>query len=182
MNCRFNPTFLHAVRFVLMAIPISAWAQVPPAYQTVAKQYGAPADVLYAIALKESGQSLAPGVARPWPWTANVEGKAYYFPTRPELTSFLESLLRKGNHKFDVGLMQMSWRHHGHRFVNLDQAIDPETNLQAGAAYLSYLTRRKGLDQAIGMYHTGEAGPVARQQEYKRQVYYWLARIREGRI
>ncbi len=169
------------VGLVLLLLPVTSWAQVPTAYQSVARQYGVPADVLYAIALTESRQTLAPGVARPWPWTANVQGKAYYFRSRAEMSAFLNALLRQGNRKFDVGLMQISWRHHGHRFDSLDQAIDPLTNLRAGAAYLRYLTQKQGLEKAIGMYHTGEAGPVGRQQQYKRMVNASLERIRQGR-
>lgn len=167
---------------VCLLITPQVWAEVPTAYQTVARQYGVPAEVLYAIALTESRHSLGPGIVRPWPWTANVEGKPYFFRTRTEMATFLKSLLRQGNRKFDIGLMQISWRHHGHRFPSLDHAIDPLTNLQAGAAYLRHLTKRQGLEKAIGMYHTGEAGPVARQQLYKRLVNNSLERIRKGRV
>lgn len=177
-----GPAFLRFIACMLFVFtsPV-AWAVVPKAYQTVAQQYGVPADVLYAIALTESRQTLGPGIARPWPWTANVQGKPYYFRSRQEMSAFLNNLLRQGNRKFDIGLMQISWRHHGHRFNSLDQAIDPLTNLQAGAAYLRYLTRKQGLEKAIGMYHTGEAGPVSRQQHYKRMVYSSLEEIRKGR-
>lgn len=173
------PRFFVSILFALTTSV--AWAVVPKAYQTVAQQYDVPADVLYAIALTESRQTLGPGIARPWPWTANVQGKPYYFRSRQDMSEFLNSLLRQGNRQFDVGLMQISWRYHGHRFVSLDQAIDPLTNLQAGAAYLRFLTRKQGLEKAIGMYHTGEAGPVSRQQHYKRLVHASLEKIRKGR-
>ena len=190
MKCRYKSCGLvqHGSAFLRVALGLLcvltssiSWAVVPKAYQSVAQQYGIPADVLYAIALTESRHTLGPGIARPWPWTANVQGKPYYFRSRQEMSSFLNKLLRQGNRKFDVGLMQISWRHHGHRFDSLDQAIDPLTNLQAGAAYLRYLTRKQGMEKAIGMYHTGEAGPVSRQQQYKRMVYTSLDKIRKGR-
>ncbi|CBL45402.1 Lytic transglycosylase, catalytic [gamma proteobacterium HdN1] len=166
---------------LLLTVSAYADAGVPAAYQAVASQYGVPPEVLYAIALTESRHTVS-GLVRPWPWTANVEGKPYFFASRTEMSAFLTGLLRRGNRKFDVGLMQISWRHHGHRFRSVDEAIDPLTNLQAGAAYLRYLIKRRGVENAIGMYHTGEAGPMDRQRHYRKLVYASLDRIRSGRI
>ena len=185
MKWRYETGTWHGVRVLLLCaglfITSVAKGEVPSAYRQVAQQYGVPAEVLYAIALTESRQHFGGGIVRPWPWTANVQGKPYFFRTRQEMTTFLHRLLRQGNRSFDVGLMQISWRHHGHRFTSLEQAIDPVVNLQAGAAYLRHLMQRQGLQKAIGMYHTGEAGPIARQQHYRQLVSASLEKIRSGR-
>lgn len=169
--------------FFLMSVGTSAIASVPPAYEAIARQFGVRGDVLYAIALTESRMNVGKNLTRPWPWTANVEGKPYRFNTRAELTAFLRQHLQQGNPRFDVGLMQLSWRHHGKRFARLEDAIDPVTNIQAGADYLRYLLKKTGsLEAAIGMYHTGEAGPVARQNSYRQLVLKALAQIHRGEL
>lgn len=170
-----------AVLFLMCAG--AAQASVPPAYEAIAQQFGVRGDVLYAIALTESRMTVGKNLTRPWPWTANVEGKPYRFNTRAELTAFLRQHLQKGNPRFDVGLMQISWRHHGRRFARLEDAIDPVTNVQAGADYLRYLLKKTGsLEMAIGMYHTGEAGPVARQNSYRQLVMKALEHIHRGEL
>jgi soluble lytic murein transglycosylase-like protein len=161
---------------IFMACSCTARSSVPPVYETIAQQFGVRVDVLYAIALTESGWK-----GRPWPWSANVKGKTYRFGTRNELTAFLKQHLQQGNKRFDVGLMQISWVHHGKRFSSLEDAIDPVTNVQAGADYLRYLMNRTGsLEKAIGMYHTGEAGPVERQITYRQLVLDALSGIHKG--
>lgn len=161
----------------------TARASVPPAYEAIAQQFGVPGDVLYAIALTESRMTVGKNLTRPWPWTANVEGKPYRFNTRAELTAFLRQHLQQGNPRFDVGLMQISWRHHGKRFARLEDAIDPVTNVQAGADYLRYLLKKSGsLEKAIGMYHTGEAGPLPRQKFYRQLVMKALEQIHQGEL
>lgn len=167
---------LLGVLFLLASI--TANASVPALYREIAQQFGIRADVLYAIALTESRVHLGGNIVRPWPWTVNVEGKPYYFKTRQEMTAFLQGCLRQGNRKFDVGLMQLSWRHHGKRFARLEDAIEPRANIQAGADYLRYLVDRTGsLKKAIGMYHTGEAGPIERQLQYRQAVNKALRQI-----
>jgi soluble lytic murein transglycosylase-like protein len=167
----------------LLVCTCTARANVPTAYEAIAQQFGVPADVLYAIALTESRMQVGRNLTRPWPWTANVEGKPYRFNTRAELTAFLRQQLQQGNSRFDVGLMQISWRHHGKRFTRLEDAIDPITNVQAGADYLRYLLKKTGsLEKAIGMYHTGEAGPVPRQKFYRQLVLKALEEIHRGEV
>lgn len=174
--------FLSIVTATLFLVVGSANASVPQAYETIAKQFGVRGDVLYAIALTESRLTVGKNLIRPWPWTANVKGKPYRFGTRAELTAFLRQHLEQGNTRFDVGLMQISWLHHGKRFARLDDAIDPMTNIKAGADYLRYLINKTGsLDEAIGKYHTGEAGPRDRQITYRKLVKDALADIHKGK-
>lgn len=177
-----NITLILAIVLTLLAAgPVEA--DVPPAYQAIARQFGLRGDVLYAIALTESRMTIGNQLVRPWPWTANVEGKPYRFTTRAELTAFLRRLLQHGEQHFDVGLMQISWAQHGRRFTRLEDAIDPVTNVQAGADYLRYLLRKTGsLATAIGMYHTGEAGSIARQIEYRQIVLKALSQIQRGEV
>lgn len=159
----------------------SANASVPKKYQEVAAMYGVNAEVLYAIAMTESKYYLGAGISRPWPWTANVGGKAVFKRNREELSNYLKELLSAGYNRFDVGLMQISWRHHSDKFASVDEAIDPDANLRVGAAYLKSLLNRTGTyEKAVGMYHTGEGGPIERQKKYKSLVWNSLQKIRSG--
>lgn len=183
MKCSCDLAAMGLATLLAVTVPAVAQAAVPPAYQQIATQFRVPSDVLYAIALTESRLTVGRKLVRPWPWTANVEGKPYRFNTRQELTDFLKRHLRQGNPRFDIGLMQLSWRHHGKRFARIEDAIDPFINVMAGADYLRYLIQKTGsVDTAIGMYHTGEAGPLARQLSYRKLVAKALGQIRRGEL
>ena len=99
------------------------------------------------------------------------------------MTSYLKNELRNGNKRFDIGVMQISWLYQGNRFKSLSDAIDPITNLEAGADYLKYLLEKTGsIRKAVGMYHTGEGGSVTDQNEYVQLVEKELIKIHKGNI
>ncbi|MFO0157659.1 MAG: transglycosylase SLT domain-containing protein [bacterium] len=105
--------------------------------------------LLYAIALTESGRA---GV--PHPWTLNVEGDAHYFPTRQAAHDALVAFLKQGKRSIDVGYMQVNLRHHPHVFKNTWEALDPLSNIRAGARILQEKYARVGSDKlAIAHYH-----------------------------
>ena len=89
-----KPLIVSVATAALLVCTCTARANVPPAYEAIAQQFGVPADVLYAIALTESRMQVGRNLTRPWPWTANVEGKPYRFNTRAELTAFLRQQLQ----------------------------------------------------------------------------------------
>lgn len=177
---RVNLPFTVLICAALTLVSTSAHSSVPQKYREIAIEYGVNPEVLYAIAMTESRYYLGAGISRPWPWTANVGGKAVFKSSKQELVSYLNNLLRTGYTKFDVGLMQISWRHHSQKFRNIDEAIDPDTNLRVGAAYLRSLLDRTGTyEKAVGMYHTGAGGPLGRQERYKSLVWNSLQVIRK---
>ena len=106
-----------------LALPLNAYASADPMiegarqctqYFPAEEQKNAiPAHLLAAIASTESGRwHNGMGLALPWPWTINVEGKGYYFDTKAQAIAKVAALQRQGVRSIDVGCMQVSLLHH----------------------------------------------------------------------
>ncbi len=158
----------------------SVLAAVPEGYLQVAQAQGVPATVLYAVALTESGAALASGKQQPWPWTLNVEGRPYRFPTRLEAWQALHAHLARGATRIDIGLMQVNWGYHQRALGDPWRALDPYHNLTVGASILRAQYRHAGdWRQAVGRYHA--PNHVERADRYSLHVATWYRRIaREG--
>ena len=83
---------------LLFSVPLPA-REVPPGYREVARQENVPAEALYSLALTESSWTLPAhhpqaGEIHPWPWTLNVAGKGYRYPTRQAAWQALQSFLQ----------------------------------------------------------------------------------------
>ncbi len=120
------------------------------------REYGIPIYLLAAIASTESGrwhQGL--GMALPWPWTINVEGKGYYFATKNEAVEAVRKLHSRGISSIDVGCMQVNLHHHPNAFANLDQAFDPAFNVAYAASFLrTNYDEEKSWKKAAADYHS----------------------------
>lgn len=103
--------------------------------------------VLWGIALQESTR---PGHG-PWPWTANINGKSRYYPSKADAIADIKASIDRG-HTVDVGLMQVNWNWHSHEFLSLEHALDPKTNLIVATKILSRYAHHPTAD-AIGKYH-----------------------------
>lgn len=121
---------------------------------TAAAENGVPADVMLAIALTETGRSRD-GRMRPWPWTANAEGRGHWFDTRDEAAAFARGLLARGQSLFDLGCFQINWYWHGDHFQRPEDLLDP---LVAGRYAARLLARLHGefgsWEGAAGAYHS----------------------------
>jgi len=151
----------HALRLMVLAVSI-CWTSalqadeaVPPGYRLVAARNGIPPAILYAVALAESGTRVqALGSVRPWPWTLNIGGEGYFYPSREAAVQALDSQLAVGRPSIDVGLMQVSWRYHQARLTSPQGALDPYHNLQVAAEILADCFRdRHDWWAAVGCYH-----------------------------
>ena len=132
-----------------------AHGAVPEAFQETADRFSLPAQVLYAIALTESGRRVdANGTFRPWPWTLNVHGQGHFFSTRQAAETRLRAWLADGEDRIDVGLMQVHWRFHRDALGDPEQALDPVHNLRVAARILQRcLDRHTDAWVAAGCYH-----------------------------
>jgi len=123
----------------LLAVGPNISAEVTPSipymYKKVAKQQHVPTKLFFALALQESRKAKRNKVL-PWPWAINHRGKPYFFDTRREAYYFMTSLITKGDNGFDIGLGQLNWRWHGHKFQDPWDALSPFTNLTVSAKYL----------------------------------------------
>lgn len=134
---------------------------VPNVFSETALRFNLPSDLLYAIALKESGTTIIHSKTKQkrfqaWPWTMNYNKKGYFFKTRLELYNAAQSLVNSGNRVVDVCPMQMNWRWHQKRFDDLWQATNPKDCIQEAANYLveiSKMNNRNGWMSIVGGYH-----------------------------
>ncbi|WP_417627446.1 transglycosylase SLT domain-containing protein [Pararhodobacter aggregans] len=139
----------------LLAAPASARPELcESAAVTAARETGVPLDVLLAIALTETGRSRD-GTSRPWPWTANAEGRGHWFDTREEAARFARSLLARGQDLFDLGCFQINWHWHGQQFRQPEDLLDPLTAARYAARLLASLHEEFGSwEGAAGAYHS----------------------------
>ncbi len=129
-----------------------------------------PETLMAAISRVESGRLDAEtGRARPWPWTINVNGIGYYFPTKEQAIASVADLEAKGTRSIDVGCMQVNLFFHPTAFATLDDAFDPGTNAAYAARFLVALYGQTGdWPLATALYHsqTQELG-----EDYQRRVF-----------
>ena len=120
-----------------------------------------PNGLLHAIAIVKSGRpDPRSGTIQPWPWTIDVGGQGYYFPTKTAAISAVRTLMAAGINSIDVGCMQINLSYHPAAFRNLDQAFDPMANARYAAVFLTRLYD-SSLDwtKAAGAYHSQNAHP-----------------------
>lgn len=121
----------------LIVILVSAHAcAVPPLYAQIARQRQVPAELLYAVARAESGTRLAQGL-HPWPWTLNIAGTGYRYPSRSSACQALLAFARTRSLKrIDAGLGQINLGWNGQWFPSLCASFDPADNLTVTALLL----------------------------------------------
>lgn len=120
------------------------------------QQYNIPKGLLHSIALIESGlwnQKLKQ--KHPWPWAVSVQGQAHYFQSKSAAVSFVKEKQRNGIKNIDIGCAQLSLLHHGHNFLSLDVAFEPEYNIKYAAEFLQAKhNESKNWIMAVGWYHS----------------------------
>lgn len=149
----------------------------PPAYQLAATDAGVPSEVLYAVALTESGFRMD-GRIRPWPWTLNIAGQGRFFRSRDDACAALITTLRNTPaRRVDVGLGQINYGYHGQRVSHPCELLDPYLNLSMAADILkNHYRSAEGWLAATGRYHSPAGGERARR--YRHVVQGHLAQIR----
>lgn len=138
-------------------LPPESWCAagraIPTGYVTVGGEYSVPPAVLFGVALQES-QRLFGQHALPWPWTLNIKGKAYRFPTQQATHSALRDALHHGISLVDIGLMQVCWHFHRERLRSPELALQPYWNLRVGASILrDHYRASNDWFTAVGHYH-----------------------------
>jgi len=155
---------LRSVSAAALGFLVSAstgWATTPDCEALAAQasaRHGLPEGRLSAISRAESGRSIKGSGYRAWPWTLNVQGKGYYFPTREKALEHLEKVIAEGVRNVDVGCMQLNYRWHGGEFASIQEMMDPSANADYAARYLKTLRKETGnWDGATKYYHSREA-------------------------
>ncbi len=75
-------------------------------------------------------------MVRPWPWTINVAGQGFFFPTKALAVTAVRELLASGVQSIDVGCLQVNLMFHPAAFASLEQAFDPMANARYAARFL----------------------------------------------
>jgi soluble lytic murein transglycosylase-like protein len=119
-------------------------------------KYGIPQNLLSSISLVESGRWHAEHKrVLPWPWAVNVAGEPYFFETKDQALSFIKQKLAQGIKNIDVGCNQINLYHHGDKFANIEQVINPEMNSEYAASFLKgHYTETKHWPSAVARYHS----------------------------
>ncbi|MCX8984259.1 transglycosylase SLT domain-containing protein [Citrobacter portucalensis] len=164
---------------LLPALSCRAVPPIPTGYQRVAHQAHIPAELLYAVALTESGTRLSRDV-HPWPWTLNVEGRAYLYTTRLQACSALKQFLRtRDPRRIDAGLGQINIGWNGQFFTTPCDALDPYLNLQIAAQLLrGHFNTQHSWLHAAGRYHHPAGGLPALR--YRQKVAHFLQQLQSS--
>lgn len=104
-----------------------------------------------------------------WPWTINAQGKGRFFATKAEAIREAKRLIASGVKSFDVGCMQINMLYHGDAFANIEEAFEPEKNVEYGAKFLKNLYSSRGKDwmKAAMAYHSSVP---SKAQRYKKRI------------
>ncbi len=135
----------------------------------VERRYRIPAQLLAALALTESGHWLADkGAFVAWPWTVYAQGKGRHLPDQRAAVAEVRALARKGVRNIDVGCMQVNLHYHPDAFGDLDEALNPASNIDYAARLLRRLYRQhRSWTQAVAYYHSSTK---ALNMPYRRKV------------
>lgn len=144
------------------------------ATQKFEKEYQIKEHLLTTISKVETGrwneqrqQSMA------WPWTINAQGKGRFFATKAEAVREVKRLQAKGVKSIDVGCMQINLAYHGKAFASVEDALDPQKNVEYGAKFLKKLYENKKGDwiKAAMAYHSSVPFKARRYKNKLASVY-----------
>lgn len=150
------------------------------AAEKASADYGVNLNLLQTISAVESGQwNEMHNAYIAWPWTVNAKGKGYYFKTREEAVAAAKKFIAQGITSIDVGCMQVNMKYHGKAFSSIEEAMDPESNMNYSAKFLRSLYKRNGKNwkTAAKRYHSGnqQEGLLYTQRLEKRFKAYKTA-------
>ena len=142
--------------------------QVPPEHacirtiQEAQIRYDIPGNYLLKIGLQESGMEID-GQTTVWPWSVRAEGRGRFFESRNEALAWAGDQREKGARLIDIGCMQIGLRWHPDAFSSLEEAMDPDRNVDHAARHLLELFSKTGdWMRAVGAYHSADPGQAAR--------------------
>ena len=96
------------------------------------------------------------------------------FNSEREAAAFLRRMFGMGYRNVDVGMMQINWRVHGQHFASVEEALNPDTNLNYAVHYLLEHRQTRDWWGSVGRYHSGTSRYA---NTYIRNVYTMYLRI-----
>ncbi len=124
-------------------------------------------NILSTIALVETGRFAGDTkLGHPWPWTIAYEGKGVYFDTKQQAVKKVKELLNQGISSIDVGCMQVNLYYHGDAFNSIEQAFDPQSNVEYAAEFVNELYQKHGSwGAAATAYHSHNPTKASKYEE-----------------
>lgn len=114
-----------------------------------------------------------------WPWTVNVKGRGYFYKTKAEAVAAVKNWQKRGYKSIDVGCMQVNLRFHGKKFASLEEAFDPEKNVDVAARFLKKRHQSRGdWMKAATDYHSKRP---SKARAYKKKLLAALDAAKTGR-
>lgn len=157
------------------------WIQVPKYFVGLSEETKVPADILYALAVKETNTKMSNRSVAPWPFTLNVKGKGYSYATYDEMVGAAYQFLDSGTRSIDIGLFQVNWLWNGHRASSIEDLGHPEKNGQvASEILLEHYLKHKDWAKAAGRYHN-PANKNGRADAYEKEFRNILTMIQTGK-
>ena len=90
-----------------------------------------------------------------WPWSVNVNGKGYRYKTKDEAVAAVKKFQKQGYKSIDVGCMQINLKFHGREFESVEDAFEPQKNVEYSAKFLANLYKKYGnWQKAATTYHS----------------------------
>ncbi len=133
------------------------------------EKYGIKNHLLETIASVESGVwDNETRTFISWPWSINVNGKGYRYSSKEEAVAAVKNFQAQGITSIDVGCMQISLKFHGKSFESVEDAMDPDTNVEYSAQFLKKLYLKKGSWQKAAMAYHSKVNEYA--QVYKAKL------------
>lgn len=127
------------------------------ATQKMEKVYQIKQHLLTTIASVETGRwNEEHKQKRAWPWTVNAQGKGTFFNSKAEAVNEVKRLQAQGVKSIDVGCMQINLAYHPDAFDNVEDAFDPQKNVEYAAKFLKnlYEVNDKNWIKAAMSYHS----------------------------
>jgi hypothetical protein len=152
---------------------------VPVGYQAIAHAYGIPPKIFFSIAMVESRKKIYSTKVMPWPWTLNVEGKAYRYMNRKQAWVALNKFVAQEK-IVDIGLMQVNWKYHKSKLRTTWEALDPFHNMRVSAQILQgCYAHKENWWACVGAYHSPGKTPAqkVRAENYRNRVKEQYKRI-----
>jgi hypothetical protein len=154
---------------------------VPKYFVRLAEITHVPADILYALTVKESSTKMDNNTMSPWPWTINYAGRGYRYASYEDMIIAARHLLASGKTAFDIGVFQVNWKWNGHRAESLEDLGLPQRNGIIAAEIIKeqYKIHRDWI-VAAGRYHNpSNRNGVA--EKYSREYRRILKNIQSGK-
>ena len=131
-----------------------------------------PAGILSSISNVEAGRIIGNKPKKGWPWTVNHSGEGLFFENRLDAIQYVKYHIEKGDLNMDVGCMQISLKWHSNQFSSLEEAFDPEVNINYAASFLTKLFNNHG-DWNLAIKHYHSADPKKHLKYHKKVLAAW---------